>query len=101
VPEAWLADRPLERMQGLLGRPALLPGQALLISPCSSVHTFGMRYPLDIVFMSPSHQVLKIVPHLSARRIAWCWGAKNTVELAAGETCRLDIQVGNILVWRT
>ena len=41
----------LERMRGLLGRPPLRPGQALLIDDCNMVHTIGMRYAIDVVFV--------------------------------------------------
>src|SRR5690606_32442088 len=60
VPLAWRADRPWSRMRGLLGRARLADGarQALWLVPCGSVHTAGMGYPLDIVFLDRGGRVL-------------------------------------------
>ena len=47
------------RRQGLLGRGGLAPGDALILAPCSSVHTAFMRFPLDLVFLDRAGRVLK------------------------------------------
>ena len=46
------AERLSDRLRGLLGKPPPAPGHALLITPCVSVHTAFMRYPIDIVFLN-------------------------------------------------
>lgn len=89
-----------ERMRGLLGRPPLLPEQGLLIEPCPSVHTLGMRYPIDIVFLDANYRVLRQVAQLKPLRWAACAGARATLELAPGSLSTLNLTVGERLEWR-
>ncbi|GAB3028397.1 hypothetical protein GCM10027285_08340 [Oleiagrimonas citrea] len=101
VPQAWRADRPWSRMRGLLGRPALLDRarQALWLTPCGSVHTVGMRYPLDIVFLDRDGCVLAMHEHLRPGRFRGCRGARHTVELAPGGIAALQPQTGEAWQW--
>src|SRR5688572_22374596 len=85
ISRAWRTTGMLERMRGLLGRPPLQPGEALLIEPCNAVHTIGMTYPLDIVFVNAKGEVLKLYSQLPVLRMAKSFGARITIELAAGE----------------
>ena len=48
------------RRKGLLGRAGLEPGEGLWISPCESVHTFFMKFPIDLVYLDRNHQVKKV-----------------------------------------
>lgn len=91
------ATRFRERLLGLLARPRLQPGEALLLRPCNSVHTCFMRYELDIVFVDAEGVVLKLVTGLRPWRAAACWSAKATLELAAGQAAALHIQPGQRL----
>ncbi|NTV97433.1 MAG: DUF192 domain-containing protein [Thiobacillus sp.] len=92
------ADRFLARLAGLLARPPLQPGEGLLLVPCASVHTAFMAYALDVVFLDRDGVVLKVVADLKPWRAAACAGARQTLELVAGEAarrgwrpgCRLD-----------
>jgi uncharacterized membrane protein (UPF0127 family) len=88
------AERLSDRLRGLLGKPPPAPGHALLITPCVSVHTAFMRYPIDIVFLNSRGIILKIVETLRPWRIAACWRARHTLELAAGEARRLGLMPG-------
>jgi uncharacterized membrane protein (UPF0127 family) len=88
-----VAASPLARMRGLLGRRSLAPGEGLLLRPASSVHTFFMRFPIDVVFVSAAGEVLKIAG-LPPWRTAAARGAKAVVELPAGEADRRGIRVG-------
>jgi len=97
----WRAASPWQRMRGLLGRPPLQAGQALLITPCSSVHTVGMRYPLDVVFLDADDRVVKLCRAVAPLRAAAAWGARHAVELAAGEIDRLGLLPGQRLTWRS
>ncbi|GMR08480.1 MAG: hypothetical protein BMS9Abin26_1485 [Gammaproteobacteria bacterium] len=90
----------LERMRGLLGRPKLADDEALLISPCSSIHTIGMGYPLDIAYLDNTGRVLKTVSTLVTMRFSSCWSAAATLEMPAGSLQRLSINLGEILEWR-
>jgi len=73
-----------ERNRGLLGRDGLPPGQALIIAPTNLVHTFAMRFAIDILFVAKTGRVLKVRRAVPPRRIAGAWGGFAVVELAAG-----------------
>ncbi len=83
------------RRRGLLGRESLGAGHALVIAPCSLVHTFAMQFPIDIVFVARDGRVLKVVPHVPPRRIAGSFGAFAALELAAGEVAASDTGPGD------
>jgi uncharacterized membrane protein (UPF0127 family) len=100
IGHAWRTTGVLERMRGLLGRPPLQPGEALLIEPCNAIHTIGMAYPLDIVFVDAEGTVLKFCQHLPRLRMAKSFGARMTIELAAGEIERIGFSIGDQLQWR-
>jgi uncharacterized membrane protein (UPF0127 family) len=79
------ARRPLERVRGLLGRPPLALGEALVIEPAAQVHSLGLRYAIDVVFCDASGAVLHNVCPLRPWRITrWVRGARYAVELPAG-----------------
>jgi hypothetical protein len=72
------------RRRGLLGRDSLPERHGLVLAPCSSVHTFFMRFPIDVLFVARDGRVLKIVERLGAWRIAGSLRAFATIELPAG-----------------
>jgi uncharacterized membrane protein (UPF0127 family) len=86
-----------DRKRGLLGRDGLAPGQALVIAPTNLVHTFAMRFPIDIVFANREGRVLKVSRAVPPRRIAGSLRGFAVLELAAGEAGRSDTQVGDII----
>jgi uncharacterized membrane protein (UPF0127 family) len=88
-------------MRGLLGRPALVSGEGLLINACNMVHTIGMHYALDLVFLDATGHVLKLVQHVKPLRCAGAFTAKSTLELPAGSLTTLEIHLGEQLTWRT
>lgn len=100
VPEARRTTSAMERMRGLLGRPPLATGQALLIDPCPSVHTIGMRYPLDLAFLDMHLRVVKLVRELPPLRFAGCPNARATLELPPGALDVAGIAAGDVLEWR-
>ena len=89
----------LERMRGLLGRPPLQQHQGLLIKPCSSVHTFGMRYPIDLVFLDKNWRIMKLVHSLKPSRIVWAWGAYMVIEMLGGALLELKLTPETQLLW--
>jgi uncharacterized protein len=91
VPNLASATNSFERMRGLLGRAALKAGDGLLIKPCNSIHTLGMRYPIDVVFLGRDGAVLRIVRAIKPLRAASCMRARSVLELAAGEAERLGL----------
>jgi uncharacterized membrane protein (UPF0127 family) len=86
------------RKRGLLGRNALEPGTALVIAPSSGIHTFGMRFPIDVVFAGRDGRVVKIRPRIPRGRIAFAWGGFAVIEMAAGEMEKCGLKVGERLV---
>jgi uncharacterized membrane protein (UPF0127 family) len=84
-------------MRGLLGRSELPEGEGILLRPAGSIHTFFMRFAIDVVFLDRDLVVLGIEPALGPWRTAGRRGAKSVVELASGECERRGIQVGDAL----
>ncbi len=89
-----------ERLQGLLGRPALSENQGLLLTACASVHTIGMTYPIDIIFLNQRMRVLACHSKVSPWRMRMCPGSSMTLELAAGSVHRHAVLPGQGLEWR-
>jgi uncharacterized protein len=100
VPKVWRAASPWEKMRGLLGRPRLADGEGFLIDSCAMVHTFGMRYPLDLAFIDSRGRVCKLVSGLAPARCAGSFGAEATLELAPGALDQLRLSVGDRLAWK-
>ncbi|HEY7148036.1 MAG TPA: DUF192 domain-containing protein [Gaiellaceae bacterium] len=92
-----LADSPVTRMRGLLGRDGLEQGEGLLLRPASSIHTFFMRFPIDAVFLDRSLVVVGIHDAIDPWRAASQRGAKAVLELPAGESSRRGLAVGDRL----
>lgn len=82
------------RLVGWLGHRAPPAGQALWLSPCSAVHTFGMRFPIDVLFVDGRCTVIHVVHALEPMRAARCRGACATIELRAGLAAALAVSVG-------
>lgn len=82
-----LAADSTARNRGLLGRDALAADHALILAPSNIVHTFFMRFPIDILFVARDGRVLKARHAVPARRVAGSLRAFAVIELAAG---RLD-----------
>ena len=91
---------PWERLRGLLGRLPLAAGEGMLIDPCGSVHTFLMRYPVDIVYLSRDLVITKIVASLAPSRVSMGFGAAMTLELVAGAAADLSLRRGQALRWQ-
>lgn len=89
------------RRQGLLGRTDIPPGEALVLAPCSSVHTAFMRFPLDLVFLDRAGRVVKTSVAVRPWRIRGAWRAFAVVELATGSVARSGTQPGDVVVLRT
>lgn len=100
IPRVWHADRWPSRLRGLLGRPPLAAAEALLLTPCAGVHTFGMRYPLDIVFLGRRGEVLGWRENLPPWRASQHRGAYHTLELRAGGLRDLQPTHGEVLTWK-
>ena len=98
-----LAETPLARLRGLLGRSDLPAGEGLLLRPAGSIHTAFMRFPIDAVFLDRADRVLKVAHELPPWRMAGCRGARAVLELPAGEAAKQGLRAGVSLtqVWHT
>jgi uncharacterized protein len=95
-----LANSWLTRLRGMIGAPAPGPGEGLLLSPCTSVHMYGMRYPLDVAFLDRSGKVVAVYPSLPpGSRTGWHKDAAHALELPAGTLRDCGTTVGDVLVW--
>jgi uncharacterized membrane protein (UPF0127 family) len=90
-----LADSFFSRLKGLLGTAGLAEGAALVITPCSSIHTFGMAYPIDVLFIGDDNKVLRIISSFSPGRAACCGNSRCVIELPAGAAEVSQTQVGD------
>ena len=92
------ACTPWARLRGLLGRTSLASNEALVLSPCNSIHTFFMRFPIDAIFMDSSGKVLYLYSHLKPNRLTRIhWRAKEVIEVASGTIEQWKVRVGDIL----
>ena len=92
-----LADTSETRRRGLLGRDSLDLSAALIIAPCSAIHTAFMRFVIDAVFVDRDGRVLKIVRDLRPWRIAGSLRAYAVIEVPGGSLRRSDVAVGDRL----
>ena len=92
-----VADRPLLRMRGLLGRRGLHAEEGILLRPAGSIHTHFMRFPIDVVFLDRDCRVVDVRPTVRPWRTARKRGAKAVLELRAGEAQRRGVEVGHVL----
>lgn len=88
-----------ERMRGLLGRPRLMPGEGMLLDPCAAVHTMGMGYPIDLVFLSRDGVAVKLSPRTPPFRFRAARGAGMTLELWEGAISERRLTHGARLRW--
>lgn len=86
-----------QRRRGLLGRDGLCAGSAFVLAPCRAVHTIGMRFPIDVIFVDNEGHVVKLVEHMEGWRIAMAGDASITIELWAGALKAVDVRVGDRL----
>lgn len=88
------------RLVGLLANSGLPPGRGLHISPCRAVHTWGMRFDLDLVFLDREEVVVRICRDVPPWRIAWGGPrARSVVEIAAGWLPRAALAPGDQVQW--
>lgn len=85
------------RFWGLMGKRELPVGQALLIDPCSSIHMFFMRFPIDVAFLDKNDKVVKVVEGIKPWRMALGGGGKKALELPVGAAATAAVEAGDQL----
>ena len=96
----YRAETMFERMRGLLARPPLSADQGFWLEPCNSIHSFAMRYALDVVFLDADGHIVKLVENLNPWRVAAAIPARVTLELQSGAIARLGLRRGDKLCWQ-
>ena len=95
--EIQVADTSSKRRTGLLKHSSLQPGEGLWIAPCEAVHTFGMQFTIDVLFLSKNRKVLKVRQEMVRRRMALCLRAHSVLELPAGTIAKTGTIAGDQL----
>ena len=97
VAQARVAASFGERLRGLMGQRRLEEESGLVFYRAGSIHTFFMRFPLDIIFLDKNKRVAKIYAYLKPNRVAVCSRSAVTLELVAGRARQTDLEVGDYL----
>lgn len=98
VAAARVADTSWTRMVGLLRDRALAPGDGMIIKPCSMIHTYFMRFPIDVLFLDRNHTIVHIAHRVDPFRFAWGgWRSSFVIELPAGQAEQIGIAPGERL----
>ncbi len=98
IPQLLLADTRATRNKGLLGRSDLAPTEALLIKRCRWVHTFFMRFAIDLIYVNREMKVRKTVSNMRPYRLGLpVLSACDVIELKAGFLERHPVKIGDEL----
>lgn len=92
-----VAGNSAKRSKGLLGRKGLSPGEGLWILPCESVHTFGMQFSIDLVYVDRKHRIRKLRSNVPPWRISACFSAHSVIELPSGTIRQTQCSRGDTL----
>jgi uncharacterized membrane protein (UPF0127 family) len=92
-----LAGAGRDRRKGLLGRDRLGSGEGLWIVPCEAVHTIGMRFPIDLVYLDRQKRIVKLRCNVGPWRISGCLRAHSVIELPAGTVRDTNTIKGDML----
>ena len=94
---ADVANTGSKRRKGLLGRNTLPAGQGLWIVPCESIHTFGMKFPIDVLYLDRKRRVRKLLKTMKPWGLSMCLLADSVLELPAGTIEQTGTQMGDQL----
>jgi hypothetical protein len=92
-----VADSASKRNKGLLGRERLSPGEGLWICPCEAVHTFWMRFPIDLVYLDRKNRIRKLCGEVPPWRLSACFWAHSVLELPSGTIRNTQTEPGDTL----
>jgi uncharacterized membrane protein (UPF0127 family) len=89
------------RRTGLLKHTSLADDEAMLIAPTNAIHTFFMKFPIDVAFVGRDGTILKVRSAMPAWRMSGAWSGHAVVEMAAGAFARTGTRVGDVLCIET
>jgi len=94
----FLANNPVTRLTGLMGKKSFGKLDGLLIEPCNSIHMFFMRFPIDVIFIAKDNKIVHTIENLKAWRISpIVFKAYSTLELPIGTIQNTDSKIGDVL----
>lgn len=94
---ADIADSSAKRRTGLLKHSSLESGEGLWIAPCEAVHTIGMKFPIDVLYLDKKRRIVKIRDSMPKWRLSACLRAHSVLELPAGTSRGTQTTVGDQL----
>lgn len=93
-----VADSIFSRMKGLLGKDVLSEGEGLWIKPCKGVHTFGMKFAIDVIILNREQRVIAIKNELKPHRMTTIYsGASTVLELPAATARNAKLSIGDVI----
>jgi uncharacterized membrane protein (UPF0127 family) len=96
-----LAESFMEKLIGLMGSKSMVQGAGMLLLNCSSIHTFWMRMPIDVLYLDSLLSVIAIDKSLKPSRIGSIrFSTKNVLELPAGTADQIGVEIGDRLFVR-
>lgn len=96
---AHIAKGFFAKLKGLLFKPMLDDREAIVLTRCNSVHTCGMQYAIDVIFLNKQFKVVRIESDCKPWRFFYCRGAAHTLEMLAGQADNLRLGVGQTFVF--
>ena len=94
---ADVADTSAKRRTGLLKHTGLAEGEGLWIAPCEGVHSFFMKFTIDVLYLDRKYRVRKLRPHMAPWKISLCLQADSVLELPAGAIAATGTERGDQL----
>lgn len=94
---AGIADTSSKRRTGLLKHNSLERGDGLWLAPCEAVHTFAMKFAIDVLYLDKKKKVLKIRHGMKRSRMSMCLRAHSVLELPSGTAAATQTTVGDVL----
>ncbi|MHB0874622.1 MAG: DUF192 domain-containing protein [Anaerolineae bacterium] len=96
-----VADTHLKRLRGLIGRPPLRAGQALVIKPSQGIHTFFMGYPIDVIYLDADSRIIRALDAIRPYRFGPIdIRTRCIVEMPAGTLQQTGTTEGDVVAFR-
>ncbi|WP_066055600.1 DUF192 domain-containing protein [Robertmurraya korlensis] len=96
-----IANTFISRFMGLIGRDSLSDGEALILQPCTSIHTYFMKFPIDCIFLDKNNYVIYIVYHLKPWKLSpILLNARTVIELPSHIHLKDQIDIGDKIVYK-
>ena len=88
-----------QKMKGLLGKKKLTDDEAMMFPNAPSIHTFFMKFPIDIIYLNKEKEILRCFPKIRRNRIVPYIASKYTIEMPENSIEIKKIKTGMFLTW--